>query len=166
LINDEFGNFIIQHVISLKSKDFNQQIFNYIKQDLAALSKQKYSSNVIDKTILYEDSIMLSSIIDKMIEKKLISELILDQYGNYGKNCFDKLVIQKVLQVATGSKFLEIIEMIKKVLKTMKQTNYGKKIYDNLMANYGEYFNTSNNKPNINTSSSKAVKKAKNNTSL
>jgi hypothetical protein len=79
-------------------------------------------------------------------------------------------VIQKVLQVTGGSKFLEIIEMIKKVLKNMKQTSYGKKIYDNLMANYGQYLSTTNvgkntnaiNKSNNNNS---YVKKIKNNTS-
>lgn len=44
--------------------------------------------------------------------------------------------------------------MIKKVCKSLKQTNYGKKIYDNLMSNYGEYFN------NINPGkSSRTVKK-------
>jgi hypothetical protein len=72
------------------------------------------------------------------------------------------LVIQKVLQVTSGNKFLEIIEMIKKVLKNMKQTNYGKKIYDNLMVNYGEYFT---NPTNIKGGGVKAKKKG-NNTSL
>jgi hypothetical protein len=98
---------------------------------------------------------MQSSIIDKMIEKKLIGELILDQYGNYG-NSNIYIVVQKVLQVTSGNKFLEIMEMIKKVLKSMKQTNYGKKIYDNLMINYGEYFtakpNVQKTKKKINTS--------------
>lgn len=34
-----------------------------------------------------------------------------------------------------------MIDMIKKVCKSLKFTNYGKKIYENLMKNYGEYLN-------------------------
>jgi hypothetical protein len=55
-------------------------------------------------------------------------------------------VVQKALQVSNGIKFLEIIEHIKKILKSLKQTNYGKKIYDNLMSNYSEYLVSNVNK--------------------
>jgi hypothetical protein len=55
------------------------------------------------------------------------------------------IVVQKALQVTNGLKFIEIIEMVKKTVKNLKQTNYGKKIYDNLMKNYGEYLNLPNN---------------------
>jgi hypothetical protein len=54
-------------------------------------------------------------------------------------------VIQKSLQITSGLKFIEIIDMIKKVTKTLKYTNYGKKIYENLMNNYGEYLSNANN---------------------
>jgi hypothetical protein len=50
------------------------------------------------------------------------------------------LVVQKALQVATGNNFVSMIEMISKVMKNLKQTAFGRKIYENLMANYGEYF--------------------------
>jgi hypothetical protein len=53
-------------------------------KDLLYLSKQKFSSNVIDKAILHEESLFQTNIIDKFIEKKIIGELIMDKYGNYG----------------------------------------------------------------------------------
>ena len=53
---------------------------------------------------------------------------------------FNNLVVQKALIVATGNKFTQIIDMLSKVLKNLKQTTFGRKIYDNLMINYGEYF--------------------------
>ena len=40
---------------------------------------------------------------------------------------------------------MEIIEMIKKVIKNLRYTNYGKKIYDNLINNYGDYLLNNNN---------------------
>ena len=52
LINDEFGNFIIQHVINLKIKEYNDHIFNHIKENLVELSKLKFASNVIDKVLI------------------------------------------------------------------------------------------------------------------
>lgn len=52
LINDEFGNFIIQHIIFMKVDEFNEKIFTFLNNNLVGLSKLKYSSNVIDKVRL------------------------------------------------------------------------------------------------------------------
>lgn len=84
LINDEFGNFIVQHIVNLKIEEYNNLVFDYVKSNFVTLSKQKYSSNVIDKCILYDDLMLRSVLIDKMLETKCIGELIIDQYGNYG----------------------------------------------------------------------------------
>jgi pumilio RNA-binding family len=88
LINDEHGNFIIQHTVNLRIDEYNDKIFQFIKSNFIPLSKQKFSSNVIDKCILYEDSCMKSGLVDKMLELKCVNELIMDQYGNYGKYSF------------------------------------------------------------------------------
>jgi hypothetical protein len=84
IINDEHGNFILQYIVNLKNEKYNELIFDYVKKNFILLSKQKYSSNVIDKCILYEDSQFRSELIDKMLELKCINELIVDQYANYG----------------------------------------------------------------------------------
>ncbi len=52
LINDEYGNFIIQSVIYLKLPEVNESIFYFLKNKLLDLSKKKFSSNVIDKVRL------------------------------------------------------------------------------------------------------------------
>ena len=92
LINDEFGNFIIQHIIFLKVDEYNERIFTFLNNNLVGLSKLKYSSNVIDKVIiilnkciLFEESKYRTMFLTKLIASKAIPELILDQYGNYGK---------------------------------------------------------------------------------
>ncbi len=51
-----------------------------------------------------------------------------------------KLVIQKALQVTDGLRFKTIVLEIKPVLKILKQSIHGKKIYDNLMKDYGKFF--------------------------
>jgi hypothetical protein len=79
-----------------------------------------------------------NDLIDYLINSKLIGDLIADKYGNYGIISF-KIVVQKALQVTDGIRFLAIIHEIKGVAKSLRYSNHGRKIYDNLMANYGEY---------------------------
>ncbi len=84
IINDEHGNFVIQQILKMKVDTYSKYIFDYTCNNLNQLSKQKYSSNVVDKCILYNDDRYRDIIIDKMISAKLIPELISDQFGNYG----------------------------------------------------------------------------------
>jgi hypothetical protein len=49
-------------------------------------------------------------------------------------------VVQKALQMTDGMRFLAIIHEIKTVVKILKQTSHGRKIYENLITSYGEYF--------------------------
>jgi len=131
LINDEFGNFIIQQIIFLKVDEYTDKISTFLSNNLVALSKLKYSSNVIDKCIMVEESKYRAMFISKLISTKAVPELLVDQYGNY--------VVQKALSVTDGMQFMEIISMIKPALKGLKHSHFGKKIHENLLSNYGEY---------------------------
>lgn len=54
---------------------------------------------------------------------------------------------------------MEIIDVIKKVSKNLRYTNYGKKIYESLMNNYGEYLSSQNNHKNSAKTQKKNTKK-------
>ena len=131
LINDEYGNYIIQFILELKEKEFNEIIYNYITKNTLSLSKKKFSSNVIDKSIIQDDELSIK-LIKHMLDSKVIPEMIKDQYGNY--------VIQKALSVTNGSIFMSIIKQIQPVVQILKQSNIGRKIYEHLMRKYSEYF--------------------------
>lgn len=142
LINDDFGNFIIQHILKLNMKKFNSIIFCNIENKIIKLSTQKYSSTVIQACI-DESCDIKHIIIDKLIEKNNVKALIMDKYGNYSKHiCIinSLIVIQKGMQIATNNQFDIIIEQLRKTIKNLTQTNHGKRVYDNLLKNYGEYF--------------------------
>ncbi len=49
LMTDIYGNYVIQYLLSLNDSNFNSCLIKYILNDLVFLSKQKYSSNVIEK---------------------------------------------------------------------------------------------------------------------
>ena len=131
LINDEYGNYIIQLLVSFNDKKYNKNIFDYFKKNLVALSSKKFSSNVIDRAIIHDSENSLS-LIDYMIKNELVKELIIDQYGNY--------VVQKALNITKGDTFNKIIEQIKQVIEKLKTSIIGRKIYDHLCIQYGSYF--------------------------
>jgi len=131
LINDKYGNYTIQTIFKLYIDKINEKIYEYIEKNIVKLSKEKFSSNVIDKCIIkeYEKS---KKLIENILQKKIIKEIIVDQYGNY--------VVQKILNVSEGETITRIINQIKPILGDLKKTNIGKKVYEKLIQNYKEYF--------------------------
>jgi len=51
LIEDPYGNYLVQNVLKLERADRNEQIFNVIANDFIRLSQLKFSSNVIEKCL-------------------------------------------------------------------------------------------------------------------
>ena len=131
IINDEYGNYTIQLLVSFHNEEYNKIIFDYFKKNLVLLSNQKFSSNVIDRAIIQDNQDSIS-LINYMINNKLIKDLIVDQYGNY--------VVQKALSISNGNTFIQIIEQIKPMIEKLKSTNIGRKIFDHLNHQYGNFF--------------------------
>ena len=131
LINDKYGNYTIQTIFKLYIDRINDKIYEYIEKNIVKLSKEKFSSNVIDKCIIkeYDKS---KKLIENILQKKIIKEIIVDQYGNY--------VVQKILNVSEGEAITRIVNQIKPILGDLKKTNIGKKVYEKLIQNYKEYF--------------------------
>jgi len=131
LINDKYGNYTIQTIFKLFNDKINDKIYEYIDKNILKLSKEKFSSNVIDKCIIknYEKS---NKLIESIIQKNIIKDMIVDQYGNY--------VVQKALNISEKEICYKIIEQIKPIMGELQKTNIGKKIYEKLYQNYKEYF--------------------------
>lgn len=49
LMTDQYGNYVIQYVISLKDQILIEKIIYTFKNNIEYLSKQKFASNVIEK---------------------------------------------------------------------------------------------------------------------
>ena len=142
LINDEFGNISLKRIIKLNNENYNNKIFNYIKDNLITLSCQKFSSNVIEASIDNTTSLK-RKVINKLIEKENnITKLIFDQYGNY--------IIQNALQNVEKNEFDIIIRLIKENEKKLKQTSHGKIIFEKLMRNYKKFLVENSNKQDAN----------------
>ena len=51
LIEDPYGNYLVQNVLKLKSTEKNEMIFAAIAKDFVRLSQLKFSSNVLEKCL-------------------------------------------------------------------------------------------------------------------
>ena len=51
LIEDPYGNYLVQNVLKLESPSKNEMIFSAIAGDFTRLSQLKFSSNVIEKCL-------------------------------------------------------------------------------------------------------------------
>jgi pumilio RNA-binding family len=49
LMCDAFGNYVLQYIVTLNDYETNYKIGSYFKSHIAYMSKQKFSSNVIEK---------------------------------------------------------------------------------------------------------------------
>jgi hypothetical protein len=155
-INDEFGNISLKRIIKLNNENYNEKIFQYIKDNIIQLSCQKFSSNVIEACIDNSTSLKKKTI-EKLIDYEAnIHDLILDQYGNY--------IVQNALQNAEEKEFNIIIKNIKENEKKLKQTQHGKIIFEKLMKNYKQYLvdnKVNKNELKINNGGNNKIKKAK-----
>ncbi|CAX45613.1 Protein binding to mRNAs encoding chromatin modifiers and spindle pole body components; involved in longevity, in maintenance of cell wall integrity, and in sensitivity to and recovery from pheromone arrest, putative [Candida dubliniensis CD36] len=92
LINDQFGNYVLQYLISINSLDINFQIFqNFVNFGISNLCNLKFSSNVVEKFLknCYANesvNVSFSNLKFELIYIILVSDLnvlINDPYGNY-----------------------------------------------------------------------------------
>ena len=130
LINDKFGNYTIQTIFKLFDEKTNEKIYKYIDDNLLNLSKEKFSSNVIDKCII-KDYDKSEKLIQSLIQKDIIKEMIIDQFGNY--------IVQKAMSVSDKDTCKKIAEQIKPMLRELQKINIGKIIYEKLWQNYKDY---------------------------
>lgn len=148
LINDQFGNYIIQFFLELNFNNYqgyNKDIellidifFKKIYANLIQLSCLKFSSNVIEKFI---------KILKNNLKFNYLSEIIQVINSNFGiiiKDKFGNYVIQTILDQLNdifeiSIEFNILVKNIKSYLPVIRTTPYGKKIQmkiDQIETNY------------------------------
>lgn len=83
LMIDPYGNYIMQHYIMFNDYTTNSKIAKLFINNIAYLSKQKFSSNVIEKCFDHCDDETRFFLIKSLCHEKIIVDLLLDMYGNY-----------------------------------------------------------------------------------
>jgi hypothetical protein len=105
LVQDQFGNYVVQHILATKAS-FAPKIIQGLLGHIPELSVQKFSSNVIEKCLQVSVSSspdLYSSIIKEITDADLLS-LLQDRYANF--------VIQTALDVADDSQHAKLVKLI------------------------------------------------------
>lgn len=130
LMKDQFGNYVIQYLISLKIDAINYELLKLVANELTSLSCGKFSSNVVEKCLKLNPKVgsinrCIHPLLASMVNIQTLVSLIKDQYGNY--------VVQTALEIADYPIKCVMAEMIRPVLNNIKNSNYGKRIHSKVL---------------------------------
>jgi len=127
LVQDQYGNYVVQHVLEHGKKEDKAEIVRQLRGKILQLSQHKFASNVIEKCVQFgsfEDrQILLEEILnekDRTSRMMPLEVMMKDQYANY--------VVQKVLDVCDQTQRELLIQRIKPHISTLKKYTYGKHI--------------------------------------
>ncbi|KAK6197340.1 armadillo-type protein [Scheffersomyces amazonensis] len=122
LINDQFGNYVLQYLISLNIIEINLQIYgNFLKFGIENLCNLKFSSNVIEKFLKncynqeafsMEFSKLKLNLCQQILGQDL-NKLINDPYGNYVIQTLIDILIHPQVDYLYNS---SLVEDVKKLL--------------------------------------------------
>lgn len=146
LIQDPFGNYVVQHILNLKiDSEIPTKITKRVAGQIYRLSKQKFSSNVIEKCLKEGDCncvkrIMNEFLFNPVIKPKIYSrsfieisaqnqilDLLRDDFGNYViQTCLNESMIK------TNKEYLLMIKLLLPIQRQIMNTYYGKKISHHL----------------------------------
>lgn len=128
LVQDAYGNYVIQYVLEFLIPEVNSRIAHMLTANIIVLSKQKFSSNVIEKCLLlseYETQQFMVAVVNNNL-----GQMICDQYANY--------VVQRTLSVATAIQKKTMLNNIKPYVGSFKSSVIGRRIFSKLIKKYPE----------------------------
>jgi pumilio RNA-binding family len=129
-VKNPFGNYVVQFVLKLKNQQVNLIVSKELMSNIISLSKQKFSSNVIEKCLEHNTKEVNKQLVACiMSDRSHYFDLLSDQFGNY--------VLQKSLSVAQEPQLSQFLAALQpEVLKLQTHSDFGYKIYQRLVKKY------------------------------
>ena len=131
LINDQFGNYVIQYVVGLNTEIINKYIVELIMSNVLYLCKEKYASNVVERFLCNKNSYSKSLIELIVNNDAFIHQLLVDSYGNY--------IIQRILMIVVGEERLKIVKLVVEWFEEIKALSFGERLIAKLSERYQEF---------------------------
>eukprot|EP01130_Rhizamoeba_saxonica_P017044 TRINITY_DN807_c0_g1_i1.p1 TRINITY_DN807_c0_g1~~TRINITY_DN807_c0_g1_i1.p1 ORF type:complete len:744 (+),score=139.45 TRINITY_DN807_c0_g1_i1:99-2330(+) len=137
LVQDQYGNYVVQHVLKHGRKDEKHQIISQLRGKLLLFSQHKFASNVIEMCVEHGTHEHRQWFIDEICaDPAALENMMKDQYANY--------VVQKILDTCDPHQRTVLIEKIRPHVASLKKYTYGKHIIARLEKIIGKI----NNPPN------------------
>lgn len=133
LIQDPFGNYVVQYILDLSEPCFTEPLCRAFYGEIATLSRQKFSSNVIEKCIRCASPETRREIITELMSTQTLEKLLRDGFANY--------VIQTAMDFADDEVKPLLVENVRMILPSIRNTPHGRRIqskitdYDNRHSN-------------------------------
>ncbi|KAJ3069077.1 mRNA binding protein puf3 [Podochytrium sp. JEL0797] len=123
LIQDQYGNYVIQHVLERGKPADKAMITSKVRGQVLQMSKHKFASNVVEKCVAFGSKLDRQLLIEEVIAVRAdgtsaLVAMMKDQFANY--------VVQKMLDVVDGEQKDILIMKIKPHLQSLKKYTYGK----------------------------------------
>ncbi|KAI9285788.1 armadillo-type protein [Umbelopsis sp. AD052] len=151
LVQDPFGNYVVQYVLDLGDAAFSDALIRRFIGNVCTLSVQKFSSNVIEKCIRVSEPDTRKCLIEEMLDKDALEKLLRDSFANY--------VVQTSLDYADPDQRVKLVDCIRPILPSIRNTPYGKRIQgklqrdqqqrDQQQGNVYKKFGNINNRDNV-----------------
>ncbi|PKX89731.1 putative RNA-binding protein [Aspergillus novofumigatus IBT 16806] len=129
LVQDPFGNYVVQYILDLAEPHFTEPLCQAFRGNIPALSKQKFSSNVIEKCLRTAEFPMRRQMIDEMLAGAELEKMLRDSFANY--------VVQTAMDFADPETRARIVDAIRPILPSIRQTPHGRRIAGKMMASEG-----------------------------
>lgn len=113
LVNNQYGNYLLQHLVEQRNEECNRGLHQRLGGHYAVLSRQKFSSNVVEKCLKFGSASWREAIIHELMDLTALGSLLQDSYGNY--------VMQHALAVAEGEQRAVLVELIRPQLNTLRK---------------------------------------------
>ena len=129
LVQDPFGNYVVQYILDLNEPHFTEPLCRNFCGNIPALSKQKFSSNVIEKCLRTADQQVRRQMIDEMLVGSELEKMLRDSFANY--------VVQTAMDFSDAEMLARIVDSIRPILPSIRQTPHGRRISGKMMATEG-----------------------------
>ncbi|EEB08931.2 RNA-binding protein [Schizosaccharomyces japonicus yFS275] len=120
LVQDPFGNYVVQYVFDLRNDEYNDMLVTQFSGHICDLSMQKFSSNAIEKCIRVSTPESCERMLEEVLQSSRMEKLLKDSYANY--------VIQSFLTHVTGEMQQRLLQAINPLLPKIRNTCHGRHI--------------------------------------
>ena len=120
LVQDPFGNYVLQYIVDLNEPIFTTPLCMKFRPEIRALSKHKFSSNVVEKCLRGAQPEVATLLIEEMLSANELEKLLRDSYANY--------VVQTALEYAEPITRSRLVDAIRPIIPSIRHTPYGRRI--------------------------------------
>ena len=120
LVQDPFGNYVVQYILDLEEPLFIEPLCHNFKGSVVYLSKQKFSSNVMEKCIRVASEESRRMLIQEIVPPTELEKLLRDSFANY--------VVQTAFDFADDDQKHALANNLRSILPTIRHTPYGRRL--------------------------------------